>query len=158
VNPAQLVQDHWEFMQRITNDDDEAQQLALRVLEKFEQFKLERSTFGQFIKLKLRELRQHYSDKGVVYHPSRKESGGYVSLDETHDTDDDRGDDEAVERNLYNVFASSWVPEGVSDEIALLIIEETKSRRPAHCEKFNSLGRWVVLFVRNPLQGFPNSP
>ena len=39
------------------------------------------------------------------------------------------------------MFASSWVPQGVSNEIALLIIQETKSRRPAHCETVNSLGR-----------------
>jgi hypothetical protein len=108
VNAAQLVQDHWEFMQRITNDDEEAQQLALRVLEKFEQFKPERSTFGQFIQLKLRELRQHYSDKGVVYHPCRKESGGYVSFDEVQ-TSNDR-DDEEVEVGLYNLIAASLPP------------------------------------------------
>ena len=80
MNAAQMVQDHWEFMQRITNDDDEAQHLALRVLEKFEQFKPERSTFGQFIKLKHRELRQHYSDGGVVGHPCRKELGDMSRL------------------------------------------------------------------------------
>jgi hypothetical protein len=83
MTPGQLVHDHWKFIQRLTNDDDEAQRVALYVLDKFEQFKPERGKFATFIKMKLRELRQHYSDKGIVYHPSRKDAGGYVSLDET---------------------------------------------------------------------------
>jgi hypothetical protein len=141
MSAAQLIQDHWRFIQRITDDADQAQQLALHVLEKFEQFQPDRGEFSQFIKLKLRELRQHYSDKGVVDHPCRKESGGYVSLDETFNSDYPVVDDEEIERDLYNLFASSWVPQGVSDEIALLIIQETKSRRPAHCETVNSVGR-----------------
>jgi hypothetical protein len=57
-SPAQLVQDHWKFIQRITNDEDEAQELALYVLKKFEQFKPARAAFAVFIGMKLRELRQ----------------------------------------------------------------------------------------------------
>ena len=137
-SPGQLVQDHWKFIKRLTNDDDEAQRVALYVLEKFKQFKPERGAFATFIKMKLRELRQHYSDKGVVYHPGRKDAGGYVSLDENQL--EGAGDDEEVEVGLYNLIATLPPPD-VPSWLCEVYYEETKSRRPAHCEKLNDLGR-----------------
>ena len=107
---GQLVHDHWKLILRLTNDEDEAQRLALHVLEKFDKFKPERSAFAQFIKLKLRELRQHYADKGVVSHPCRKKAAGYVSFDESHDSDGTSGDDEEVELNLHNALAAPAAP------------------------------------------------
>ena len=138
ASSAQLVQDHWKFIKRIANDDDEAQRLALYVLEKFRQFKPERGAFATFIKMKLRELRQHYSDKGVVYHPCRKDAGGYVSLDESQVEGAD--DDEEVEVGLHNLIATLPPPD-VPSWLSEVYYEETKSRRPAHCEKLGDLGR-----------------
>jgi hypothetical protein len=62
---SRLVDTHWKLIKRLTNDEDEAHELAVRLLEKFDQFDPNHA-FAQFIRLKLRELRQHYSDKGVV--------------------------------------------------------------------------------------------
>ena len=139
MTPGQLVQDHWKLIQRLANDDDEAQRVALYALEKFEQFKPERGAFATFIKMKLRELRQHYSDKGIVYHPCRKDAGGYVSLDETQ-VEPDSGDDEEVDGGLYNLIATLPPPD-VPSWLQEVYYEETKSRRPAHCEKLGDLGR-----------------
>jgi hypothetical protein len=141
-SPAQLVQEHWKFILRITNDEDEAQQLALYLLEKFDQFKPKRAAFAAFIRMKMRELRQHYSDKGVVYHPCRKESGGYVSFDEVHTDEavDGAGDDEEVECSLYNLIAA-LPPLDMSPELLGVYYEETRSRRPAYCQPIGDLGR-----------------
>ena len=85
---SRLVDTHWKLIKRLTNDEDEAHELAVRLLEKFDQFDPNHA-FAQFIRLKLRELRQHYSDKGVVGHPTRKEAGGYVSFDKCRDLKDE---------------------------------------------------------------------
>jgi hypothetical protein len=85
---SQLVHDHWKLILRLTNDEDEGQRLAVHLLETFDQFDAERSTFGQFVKLKLRELRQHYEDKRLVYHPAKKVAGGYISFDEWRENAD----------------------------------------------------------------------
>ena len=104
---GQLLHNHWKLLQRLTNDEEEAQRLALHVLETFDQFKPDRSTFAQFIKLKFRELRHHYADKGAVNYPGQ--SIGYISFDEMAG-DDGGGDDEEIERNLYNVSPAAAAP------------------------------------------------
>ena len=126
-------QDNWRFILRLTNDEEEAQELALYVLEKFEQFKPERGKFTAFIKMKLREFRQHYSDKGVVHHSCRKEAGGYISLDETHGDADGDADDEEVECNFHNLIAGLPPPD-VPSWLREVYYEETKSRRQ-YCGK-----------------------
>ena len=85
---SRLVDTHWKLIKRLTKDEDEAHELAVRLLEKFDQFEPNHA-FAQFIRLKLRELRQHYSDKGVVGHSTRKEAGGYVSFDKSRGLRDD---------------------------------------------------------------------
>ena len=66
MRAGQLLHDNWRFILSLTNDEDEAQRLALHILETIQQFKPDRAAFTTFVKLKLRELRQHYSDKGVI--------------------------------------------------------------------------------------------
>ena len=107
---GQLVHDHWKRILRLTKMRMKRSSLALHVLEKFDQFTPERSTFAQFIELKLRELRQHYADKGVVSHPCRKKAAGYVSFDQSQDPDGTSGDDEEVELNLHNALAAPAAP------------------------------------------------
>ena len=137
---GQLLQDNWKFILRLTNDEEEAQELALYVLEKFEQFKPERGKFTAFIKMKLREFRQHYSDKGVVHHPCRKEAGGYISLDESHGDADGDADDEEVECNFHNLIAALPPPD-VPAWLREVYYEETKSRRQYYAKPNADLGR-----------------
>jgi hypothetical protein len=167
-SPAQLVQDHWKFILRITNDKDEAQELALHVLDTFEQFKAERAAFAAFIKMKLMELRWHYSDNGLVEpadrrtlrrqfnkfwkqaYPGKKAQNEdfeayltairhrYPSLDEVRA--EGEGDDEDVEVSLYNLIAAPPPPD-IHPDLREVYYEETKPRHES-CAKANAnLGR-----------------